>query len=336
MATSVAPDGTILVIALNGSTIPLDDCTLKTCSLVYGEVQYDPSLAANVAYLTVFAVLLFVQAILGWIYRSWGFLVGMSFGLILEIIGYIGRVGLHGDPFSFNDFVIQLVCLTIAPAFLSASIYLCLSRLIVIHGAHFARFQPKTYTYTFITCDIISLILQAAGGGIAASANAQSDKDTGVDVMIAGLVFQVVSLLLFMALSLDFVRYVRGADGNGTNPQFAGLRERPTFRLFPYALAVATITIFIRCVFRVAELQGGFGGKIANDQTVFLIFEGPMIMAAVFVLTVCHPGLCFDGAWKASKWNAEKGSQGTNTPDVEYERIKLMNQRKNSARPTSG
>ncbi|KAH8804861.1 putative RTA1 domain protein [Xylogone sp. PMI_703] len=325
MATSIAPDGTILVVALNGSTIPLDNCTLKTCSLVYGEVQYQPSLAANLTYLTVFAVLLFVQAVLGCVYRSWGFLVGMSLGLLLEIVGYVGRVGLHNDPFSFNDFVIQLVCLTIAPAFPSASIYLCLSRLIVIHGTHFARFKPKTYTYTFVTCDIISLILQAAGGGIAASANVQSDKDTGVNIMIAGLVFQVVSLLLFMALSLDFVRFVRGANGNGTNPKFISLRERLTFRLFPYALAFATITIFIRCVFRVAELQGGFRGKIANDQTVFLVFEGPMIMAAVFALTVCHPGLCFDGAWKASKWNANKDTQGTSTPDVEYERVKLMN-----------
>merc|ERR1711939_1173666 len=45
-------------------------------------------------------------------------------GLVLEVIGYIGRILLHNDPFNDDNFLMYLVTLTIAPALLSASIYL--------------------------------------------------------------------------------------------------------------------------------------------------------------------------------------------------------------------
>jgi hypothetical protein len=101
----IASDGSPLIIGLNGTAVELDSCTLSTCSLIWGEIQYQPSFSANLAYLIIFAVLLLAQAVLGWMYRTWGFLIGMSCGLILEVIGYVGRVGLHNNPFSFTDFV---------------------------------------------------------------------------------------------------------------------------------------------------------------------------------------------------------------------------------------
>ncbi len=66
------------------------------------------------------------------------------------------------------------------------------------------------------------------------------------------------------------------------------------------AIALATVTIYIRSIYRIAELQGGFAGKIANDQASFMIFEGPMIIIAVVALTMFHPGRVFGGLWKAS------------------------------------
>ena len=58
--------------------------------------------------------------------------------------------------------------------------------------------------------------------------------------------------------------------------------------------------IYIRSIYRIAELQGGFSGKIANNQASFMIFEGPMIIIAVTALTIFHPGRVFNGLWKAS------------------------------------
>lgn len=61
---------------------------------------------------------------------------------------------------------------------------------------------------------------------------------------------------------------------------------------------VATITIFIRSCFRVAELKDGFGGHLANDEVAFMILEGAMVAVAALALTLVHPGFVFGRNWK--------------------------------------
>jgi len=139
----------------------------------------------------------------------------------------------------------SLVCLTIGPAFLSGSIYLCLARLVVVYGENLSRFKPRTYTITFMFSDFISLLLQAAGGAIASSANSQSSTNTGVNIMIAGLSFQVTSLLLFMGLCAEFGFRVRNASPSAKNPRFEGLRLSKKFMAFLYC----TFTIHTSPIF---------------------------------------------------------------------------------------
>lgn len=103
----------------------------------------------------------------------------------------------------------QLVGLTIGPAFLTAAIYLCLGRIIVVYGSHISRLRPRSYTIIFMTCDGISLALQSAGGAIASIADDQAGNDLGVNIMIAGLIAQVVSLTVFAGLCAEFAVQVR-------------------------------------------------------------------------------------------------------------------------------
>ena len=63
------------------------------------------------------------------------------------------------------------------------------------------------------------------------------------------------------------------------------------------AIGIATITILIRCSFRVAELSDGFGGSLANNQVSFMILEGAMIIIASFFLTIAHPGPVLGMVW---------------------------------------
>jgi hypothetical protein len=70
------------------------------------------------------------------------------------------------------------------------------------------------------------------------------------------------------------------------------------------ALALATLTIFTRSVFRVAELSGGFGSYLANDEVLYMILEGAMVIIASTALTVMHPGIGFGKeAWTAGDWH---------------------------------
>lgn len=336
----LAPNGSLFVETFNGSYVNIIDCTNSICPLEFGEVRYIPTLAGNAIYMVIFILLLLVHAYLGFRHKTWGFLVGMVAGCLIEIVGYAGRIMLWQNDFSFNAFIMwvatrseklgrcadlvdsYLVPLTIAPAFISAAIYTCISRLIVVYGHHAARLKPRTYTLTFIGCDLTSLVLQAAGGAIAAESTAgSSGGQTGINVMIAGLAFQVVSLTLFLVLSLDLIIRAGRKSEFELNGRFANLRHGRRFRFFPAgqynsrsnrcilltlppAIVVATLLVLVRCCYRVAELQGGFGGSLANNETTFMIFEGPMIFLAVLTLAVLHPGYCFGGleGWKSTNW----------------------------------
>ena len=120
-----------------------------------------------------------------------------------------------------------LIVLTIAPCFLSAGIYLCFSRIVVLYGEQFARFRPRTYTIIFITADIFSLVLQAVGGALADTATTEESAQgqDGINIMIAGLSFQVASLFVFMSLCADFaMRAKRGGADVGPGLRRCGCR----------------------------------------------------------------------------------------------------------------
>jgi hypothetical protein len=74
---------------------------------------------------------------------------------------------------------------------------------------------------------------------------------------------------------------------------------------------VVTFLILVRSCFRVAELNNGFGGKLANEEIPFMVLEGAMIILATSCLTLFHPGRCLGDQWrvKAGSENKEGGSQ---------------------------
>ncbi|TAQ89123.1 hypothetical protein B7494_g2515 [Chlorociboria aeruginascens] len=277
-------------------------CTLQTCDLSMANFNYLPSVAGNAIFAVIFGLLIIGQVFLGVRYRTFGYMVAMLCGLILEIVGYIGRVLLHNSPFDNNLFLIYLICLTIAPAFLTAAIYLCLSRIVIVYGAELSRFKPRTYTLVFCGCDLISLVLQGLGGGIASSANTTSSSNLGKNIMIAGLGFQVASLVLFVILCGEFAWRLRKFR-ESWSPKHLDLVHSRLFKLFLSALCIGVLTIFVRSLYRCIELSGGFNGSLfRGEQPVFMILEGAMISIATIALTVFHPGVCFQGAWNQANF----------------------------------
>lgn len=81
--------------------------------------------------------------------------------------------------------------------------------MIRLNNASLSRMKPEVYSTIFITSDLICLILQAAGGALTAtsggnSASATSMRQIGINVMIAGLALQVVSLFSFIVCASDY------------------------------------------------------------------------------------------------------------------------------------
>ncbi|KAF8855425.1 RTA1-domain-containing protein [Acephala macrosclerotiorum] len=267
-------------------------CTLATCPINYAYVLYDPTLGGNALYLAIFALLLPLQILLGVWYQTSGVMISICMGLCLEIIGEVGRVEMHFNPFLKEWFLLYLIPLTIGPIFIAAAIYLCLARLVVVYGEHLSAMKPRSYTLIFCCCDFISLVIVAVGGAKAALADTHVAVRRGSNIMVAGLAIQVVSLLLFMTLSLEFAYrcYRRRAE---LSLKHRDLYTSQRFKIFLACLTISTLTLFTRSIFRVAELSSGFGGHLANDEVSYMILEGAMVVIASVLLTVMHPGVGF-------------------------------------------
>lgn len=257
-----------------------------------------PSLGGNIALLVVYSFFFSLQVISSVFYHQWWFLTCWSCGMILEILGYIGRIWSHENIQNFNAFVLQLVCLTLAPCFMMAGIYYIIAQLTLIFGQKFSVLRPMQYSLIFIICDIISIVLQAVGGGVAAGAlSVYQSTDEGSHIMVAGLAYQVFTIALFQLFwYLFFFRVYRSYKKYGDaefNPDFAHIRERKLLIPFIVVVSFAVVLIFVRSIYRLIELAEGWSSLLATDEIYFMILEALMVSLATCVISFISPGLAY-------------------------------------------
>ncbi|KUJ16877.1 RTA1-domain-containing protein [Mollisia scopiformis] len=264
--------------------------TKETCSVGESVYGYYPSQPVNVILVAIFAISFIANLFQGIKSRSWTFTIALGVGTSAEAVGYIGRLLLRNDPFNKAYMGIQLVCLTVAPAFIAAGIYLTLKYLVIVHGVGFSRLPPKWYTRIFISCDIVSIIVQTAGAGMASGG--PSMIKTGNDVMMIGLAFQVVTLAIFRAMALHVWSRISKYKGELSHSTKA-MRNTKRFKGLIAFIIVVFTTILIRCIYRVAEMAGGWGNRIMQNQVSFIVLDGVMCFIAVLALNVFHPGFLF-------------------------------------------
>ncbi|GAB1194671.1 hypothetical protein APSETT444_003917 [Aspergillus pseudonomiae] len=165
-----------------------------------------------------------------------------------------------------------------------AGIYVLLGRFIQILGRDSSILSPKMYLWIFCTCDVISLVIQAIGGGIASAETNKEDGDTapGTHIMVAGIVFQLFSITIFVACAADFVRRVlrrrllQNMSGSIT-PLFA-------------AMVFSVLCIYVRSIYRTIELSQGWTGYLITREKYFIALDGAMMVASVGVFNIFHPG----------------------------------------------
>lgn len=115
------------------------------------------------------------------------------------------------------------------------------------------------FVWTFIPVDIVSLLLQGSGGAISSISDG---GNTGVVISVTGLVLQVITLIVFVALFVDYVvRYMR----RDILPQ--------RMKIFLGSMLLAIVFILVRCAYRIAELKDGYDGELIHDEVGFMILE---------------------------------------------------------------
>ena len=218
---------------------------------------YVPNLTANAVLLVVFGLCGILQLSLGIYYRAWSFTTALAIGCFMELVGYVGRLQMHANVWGPSGFQVQIVCLILAPSFIAAGVYLSLKYIIMFLGPEHSRIPPKFYTWIFITFDVLSIAVQAIGGGLAGAAgNNLSLLNTGNNLMIGGIAIQVVTMAACGLLAIDFViRYRRSNsqrravsyENDTGRLHIAQLRKAHTFMVVEI---FAYIFIIIRCIYR--------------------------------------------------------------------------------------
>jgi len=158
-------------------------------------------------------------------------------------------------------------------SFLAAALYLTLKHLIRAVGPQYSMIKPKLYPYIFIACDIFSLLLQAIGGGVASSANTTKVTDMGGNIMLAGIVFQVVTFVVLYGLIAMYLIKLRRNKAS-LSPEASALIQGRHLKIFAVGMFVASLVIFIRCVYRIAELAGGWANEIMRDEVGYIVLDG--------------------------------------------------------------
>ncbi|KAF9891162.1 hypothetical protein FE257_005098 [Aspergillus nanangensis] len=270
------PNATEIRLQLQTSCHPLID----GYDSAYG---YQPSQAAGIAFLVLFGLSMIVHTVQFAWKRTWWCSV-FTIGCLTEVLGWAGRTWSSQCPYNMNAFLMQISTLIIAPTFFTAGIYVLLGRFIQILGRQSSILSPKLYLWIFCTCDVISLVIQAIGGGIASVESSKINGDTapGTHIMVAGIVFQMFSITVFVICAADFVRRVirhrllQTVDGS-ILPLFG-------------AMVFSVLCIYARSIYRTIELAEGWDGYLITTERYFLALDGAMMVAAVVVFNFFHPG----------------------------------------------
>ncbi|KAI9451626.1 RTA1-like protein [Lactarius psammicola] len=259
------------------------------------QYNYVPTEWVCITFLSLFGISTFFHTVQALYFRFWWLIPTAILCGFLELTGWSGRLWSSQNPFLDKPFIMQAVTLVIAPTPLVAANFVILGRIIRRLGPQYSRLTPRRYTIIFVSCDIISLVVQALGASIASGNQAsQTRVNVGSNIALGGTIFQLVAIILYCACAAEFLaryawnRPMRSARVAGEVSR--GVMNQPLKRML-YAMSVMTIFIVIRTIYRVIEFVDGWNGKINSTQWYFIVFDGIMITLAMLTLNAFHPGV---------------------------------------------
>jgi len=265
--------------------------------------HYRPTEYVCILFVTLFA--LSTIAHLGQALRSrrWFLIATLVLGGVGEIVGWSARLWSSINILNPTPFTMQISSTIIAPTFMSAANFIILGTVINRVGPVYSRLTPRNYGIIFVSADVVALVVQAVGGGIASSANTRSGAAVGGNIMLGGIVLQLVAMVIYVILAGDFLYHVlvkKPVRSTGAPPlddeERSGSTEKSALtgltgrvKLMILGLGISTLFLFIRSIYRTIELSNGWNGCIIGTQRYFNILDGGMVTLAMFTINILHP-----------------------------------------------
>lgn len=115
------------------------------------------------------------------------------------------------------------------------------------------------------------------------SAKSASSLKLGENVIIAGLIVQILFFGFFVVVSLVFHRRIT------MRPTSASLDTPVNWKRYLMALYFASVLVMIRCIYRVVEYIQGQSGELQSHEYFAYMFDALLMFQVMVVFIVFHP-----------------------------------------------
>lgn len=268
--------------------------------------SYTPNLALSILGTGMFAIMLLLHGIHVIQHRMWSYAL-ILVACIMEVIGYVLRImSSHIDPYRISFFVGQYFCITCAPVFIAACIYIYLTQFALwMEQAGFPtesfagiRLKAPRILCIFITADIACTLLQITGASLIGNRTSKHEDPTQANnILIGGLAVQTAFSILFLCIMIKVI--IACSKCASQNEKLAAAWHATRFTTLAVCLAGSLVTL--RTIFRVAESADGVFGYLSSHEAFFGALEFAPIILSLTLLLVWHPGVVFGGDAKVTR-----------------------------------
>ena len=249
---------------------------------------YKPSQALPIVFAVLVSTLALIHVYQAFFRYKWfhfGFM--FTWASLVWIGGFICRALAAYNVDNVDLFISQYVLILAGPVLYAASEYFILGRLLAYVPYH-TPIHPGRVLSTFLFLSAAVEALTASGSStVAKSSQTSSGRDTGLNLVKAGLLLQTVVEFCFASLvALVECRCRKGG------------RLTHRVKVTCYVLYTTSIMMLFRCVFRAVQgfqeaecaLSNPNCSAIDRHEWVLWVFEVANITVFIAALAVYHPG----------------------------------------------
>lgn len=186
-------------------------------------------------------------------------------------------------------YVIQSVFLLVPPSLFAASIYMVLGRIMRAlgpAGESCSIIKVRWLTTIFVIGDVFAFLVQASGAGLMAAGD---DPKIGENIVVAGLIIQILFFGLFVAAAVLFqVRYLRYLSVSDSLSSTQSLARFPWNKMMTMLYAVSAL-ILVRCIFRIIEYITGSDAYLLTHEWTLYVFDSVLMAATMAIFYVRYP-----------------------------------------------
>ncbi|KND88894.1 hypothetical protein TOPH_06424 [Tolypocladium ophioglossoides CBS 100239] len=273
-----------------------DDCG-STCPVAGGFYSYSPNVGGNVVLMAAFALLLPFVLYLGYRFRVTLFTAILATGLLLDVLGFAGRVLLHRVRDSQAYFTLSLLGTAMGPTFTTAAVILVLPHVLTIYGEALSPCRPILAESFSCGLTLVALVVQLVGIVLVAYGLNGVTRMQSAGIVAGGLAVQAVALLGAMVVYLWFMLGLNSGQGL-PDEKHAAVYLAPRFERFLRGMEIATTLLLAYSIYRAIDMAGGVDGGLFQNEAAFMVVTGAVPLAACILLTVFHPGAVYGPSWE--------------------------------------